>query len=66
MPTVISPVQPPPLTKTMLGGEVRRNPLPLLDNERLPMMLADGPSANRQARVVARVEEATDQPPPEK
>jgi hypothetical protein len=41
--------QPLPLAKAMLGGKVWRKPLPLLDTERLPITLADGPS-NGQPR----------------
>ena len=37
-----SPVQ---LTRAMAGGKVWRKPLPLLDSERAPVTLADGPQA---------------------
>ena len=52
--------QPPSLAKAMLGGKVWRKPLPLLDNELVPITLADGPSANGQPPVVAGVEETAD------
>jgi hypothetical protein len=37
-----SPVQ---LTRAMAAGKVWRKPLPLLDSERAPVTLADGPPA---------------------
>ncbi len=60
--------QPPPLARAMLGGKVWRKPLPLLDHERLPVTLADGPSANGQPPppAAARVEEAADRSLPGK